>query len=81
MINAQRKLCPDREAGKLGTDNNYDYRLTGSFSGETVYEPASDAFYPEFVLTGCEVRSTTPARIFTTKRQEDPAARILMPPM
>ena len=81
MINEQKKLAPDRAAGKIGSDNNYEYRLHGRFSGETIYEPASDAFYPEFVLTGSEVLTTAPARIFETKRQENPAARILQPPM
>ena len=80
MLNEQQKLAPDREGGKLGTDNNFEYRLLGRFSGGQVYEPASDKFYPEFILTGYEVRSTTPARIYTTKRQQDPAVRILMPP-
>ena len=81
MINEQKKLAPDREAGKLGVDNNYEYRLVGHFSGETIYEPASDAFYPEFVLTSSQVVNATPARIFETKRQVEPAARILQPPM
>lgn len=81
MLNEQVKLAPDREAGKLGTDNNYEYRLLGGFSGQLVYEPASDRFYPEFVLKGYELRSTAPARIYSTKRQEEPAVRILAPPM
>jgi len=81
MMNEQIKLAPDREAGKLGSDNNAEYRLFGGFSGDLVYEPASDSFYPEFVLKGYELRSTAPARIFSTKRQEDPAVRILMPPL
>ena len=81
VINEQKKLIPDREAGKLGTDNNYEYRLIGKFSGETIYEPASDSFYPEFVLTGYQVINPTPARIYATKRQEDPSVRILLPPM
>lgn len=80
MFNEQIKLAPDREAGKLGSDNNYEYRLTGGFSGELIYEPASDRFYPEFVLKGYELKSTTPALIYSTKRQEDPAVRILAPP-
>lgn len=80
MLNEQQKLAPDRQTGKLGVDNNYEYKLSGRFSGEQIYEPASDRFYPEFVLTGYEVRSASPARIYTTKRQEDPAIRILMPP-
>ena len=61
MLNEQRKLAPDRARGKLGTDNDYEYRLTGYFSGDTVYEPASNGFYPEFILLGAEVRSTNPA--------------------
>ncbi len=81
MMNEQVKLAPDREAGKLGSDHNYEYRLTGSFSGNLVYEPASDSFYPEFLLRGYEVKSTSPARIYSTKRQEDPAVRILLPPI
>lgn len=81
MMNEQVKLAPDREAGKLGTDNNYEYRLIGGYSGQLVYEPASDSFYPEFLLKGYEVRSTAPARIFSTKRQEEPAVRILVPPI
>lgn len=81
MLNEQKQLAPDRAGGKLGTDNNYEYRLEGYFSGQMVYEPASDSFYPEFVLTGAQVRSTQPPRIYQTKRQEDPAVRVLMPPI
>lgn len=80
-MNEQRKLAPDREGGKLGTDNNFEYKLLGGFSGDLVYEPASDSFYPEFVLTGYELRSTNPPRIYQTKRQEDPAVRLLTPPL
>lgn len=81
MLNEQQKLAPDREAGKLGSDNNYEYRLIGGFSGQLVYEPASDRFYPEFILKGYELKSTTPARIYSTARQEEPAVRILAPPL
>ena len=63
MLNEQRTLAPDRAGGKLGTDNNYEYRLTGYFSGDTVYEPASNGFYPEFILLGAQVRSTNPPNI------------------
>lgn len=81
MMNEQITLAPDRQAGKLGSDNNYEYRLTGGFSGDMVYEPASDSFYPEFVLKGYELRSSSPARIFSTARQQEPSVRILAPPM
>lgn len=81
MLNEQRKFAPDRAGGKLGTDNNYDYRLEGFFSGDTVYEPASDRFYPEFVLTGYELLRTNPPSIYIVDKQLDPAVRIINPPV
>jgi hypothetical protein len=80
MMNEQVKLAPDREGGKLGTDNNFEYRLRGRFTGETVYEPASDRFYPEFLLTGYELISQNPASIYVVKSQEDPEVRIIAAP-
>jgi hypothetical protein len=80
MLNEQRQIAPDRAINKLGSDNGYEYRLTGHFSGDMVYEPASDGFYPEFVLTGAEVRSINPPSIYQQKRQNQPEVRILQPP-
>lgn len=81
MLNEQQKLAPDREQGKLGTDNNYEYKLFGYYSGETVYEPASNRFYPEFVLKGTELKSVAPPMIFKEKRSIDPEVRLLVPPI
>jgi len=81
MLNEQKVLAPDRQQGHIGSDNNYEYRLTGYYSGEKVYEPASDTIYPEFVITGYEVRATNPPMIFADKRSIDPAVRLLTPPM
>ena len=80
MLNEQTRLAPDRVRGTLGDDNNHEYRLEGRFTGETVYEPASDRFYPEFQLSGFEVLNTKPALIYLDKRQEDPEIRIIMAP-
>lgn len=81
MLNEQKTLAPDRAAGKLGKDHNYEYILRGGFSGERVYEPASNRFYPEFVLTSAELRSTSPPFIYVDQRALDPAVRILAPPL
>ena len=81
MLNENTKLAPDRAAGTLGIDNNTEYRLQGYFTGGKVYEPASNGFYPEFVLTGYEVRSSTPPNIYRDRRQLDPKIRILTPPL
>jgi hypothetical protein len=80
MFNEQKKLAPDRERNSIGSDNNVEYRLSGYFSGQKVYEPASDTIYPEFVLTGTSVISTNPTLIFPDKRWIDPAIRLIGPP-
>ncbi len=81
MLNEQKVLAPDRQQGRLGGDNNFEYVLQGYFSGDRVYEPASDTIYPEFVLTGYEIRSTNPPNIFREAREADPKVRILAPPL
>lgn len=67
MMNEKQKLAPDRQALSFGSDNNYEYKLYGSFSGERVYEPASNTIYPEFVLKSFELLSTTPPPIFKSQ--------------
>ncbi len=81
MLNENKRLAPDREGGTLGMDNGYEYKLRGYFSGATVYEPPSNGFYPEFVLTGYEVRSASPAPIFRQGSLAlDPARRYIVKP-
>ena len=80
MLNEQGRLAPDRESGQLGNDNNYEYKLYGNFSGQTVYEPASNGFYPEFVLQRYELISASPANIFRAPGATDPSRRIIAQP-
>ena len=80
MMNEQKTLVPDRLQRKIGSDNNYEYRLYGYYSGQKVYEPASDSFYPEFVLSKAVVVDTNPPLIFPDSRWVDPAIRLLAPP-
>ena len=67
MLNENQKLAPDREQINFGFDNNYEYRLYGRFSGDKIYEPASNGIYPEFVLKGYQLISTNPAPIFKSQ--------------
>jgi len=67
MLNEKQKLAPDRERLSFGNDNNYEYKLYGYFSGDKVYEPASNGVYPEFVLKGYEEISTNPPPIFKSQ--------------
>jgi len=81
MLNEQQKLAPDRELGKIGSDNGYEYKFYGNFSGETVYEPASNGFYPEFVLKGYELKNISPAPIFKgVTGALDPQRRVIAKP-
>lgn len=67
MLNEKEKLAPDREQLHFGIDNNYEYKLYGYFSGERVYEPASNTIYPEFVLKNYQLISTNPPPIFKSQ--------------
>ncbi|MDQ6861316.1 MAG: hypothetical protein M3032_09190 [Verrucomicrobiota bacterium] len=67
MLNEKQKLAPDRAQNALGSDNNYEYKLYGNFSGDKVYEPASNGIYPEFVLKNYELISTNPPPIFKSQ--------------
>jgi len=80
MLNENTKLAPDRAGGALGTDNNYEYKLLGDFTGQTVYEPASNGFYPEFRLKGVELLSATPAPIYREAGATNPDRRIIAKP-
>jgi hypothetical protein len=73
MLNEKEKLAPDREKLEFGSDNNYEYKLSGYFSGDTVYEPASNGFYPEFILKGYELISTNPPPIFKSQIHGSPS--------
>ncbi len=80
MLNENQKLAPDRTSPRLGSDNDFEYKLSGNFSGDTVYEPASNGMYPEFVLKGYELRARTPAPIYREAGATDPERRIIVKP-
>jgi len=80
MLNEQTCLAPDRKKNRIGSDNNYEYRLKGYFSGQTVYEPASNQFYPEFVLLKADLLSVVPTNIYQYKEQLNPNCRLLVIP-
>jgi len=69
MLNENRQLAPDRVANRIGSDHNFEYKMTGYFSGDTVYEAASNSFFPEFVVTGFELLSTNPPPLFPNEPQ------------
>ena len=67
VFNESKKRNPDRlpEAGPVGRrygfDQNYEYRIRGYYTGDTVYEVNSNQFLPEFMLTGYCLLHTSPS--------------------
>jgi hypothetical protein len=84
MLNENKALAPDRALNAIGMDNGYEYQLWGKFSGDKVYEPASNRFYPEFVLERAELRDDRPGPIFKDSKAMrhalDPEARYFPAP-
>ena len=72
LLNEKQKLAPDRSVNQFGVDNNCEYHLYGRFTGETVYEPVSNRFYPEFLLTGYDLVARNPPSIFRPGDQLTP---------
>lgn len=80
VLNENKTLAADRAADDPGADNGYEYRIWGKYTGEKVYEPASNGFYPEFLLERMECVSTTPGPIFKDRRALDPRIRFYPKP-
>jgi hypothetical protein len=75
MFNEDKVLAPDRSLNAIGSDNGCEYRLKGRFSGDLVYEPASNSTYPEFVLEGAELVAGIPGPIFKDRSAINPRKR------
>ena len=76
MMNEHQKLAPDRAENNLGADDGYEYKLFGTFSPDKVYEPASNGFYPEFILRDYQLVSTNPPPIFPSQTNAQVRARL-----
>ena len=85
VFNESVKHNPDRfsengPAGqRYGFDQNYEYRIRGSYTGREVYEPNSNQFLPEFKLTGYELLDRNPGWIFRPDDRYDPIRITLTP--
>lgn len=78
LMNENRKLTPDRlaevptgDGPAHGFDHNREYKITGHYSGRKLYDPNSDLFLPEFILTGWEVRRESPGWLFNPREKYD----------
>ncbi|MDP0490860.1 MAG: hypothetical protein Q7Q71_07415 [Verrucomicrobiota bacterium JB023] len=85
VMNESRGKQPDRlpEVGppeaRYGYDNNYEYKIKGYYTGDTVYEINSNQFLPEFMLTGYERLDKNPGWLFSPADHYDPSRITLLP--
>lgn len=80
VFNESRKQAPDRlpelpagDGMAHGYDHNREYRIYGHFTGQKVYDPNSDLFLPEFMLSNYEVHNESPGWLFNPKEKYDGA--------
>jgi hypothetical protein len=85
VMREEKKFVPDRlsEAGApgqcYGYDSNSEYRIHGYYTGRELYEPNSNQFLPEFMLTGYELLDRQPGWLFRPEDHYD-RLRITMIP-
>ncbi len=85
MMREDKKRVPDRlpESGppgqRYGYDNNYQYRIRGQYTGKEVYDPNSNQFLPEFMLTGYELLDRQPGWLFRPDDRYDPQRITMLP--
>ncbi|MCX6875365.1 MAG: hypothetical protein NTW21_16390 [Verrucomicrobia bacterium] len=66
------RLPEDGPAGqRYAFDNNYEYRIRGYFTGRDAYEPNSNQFLQEFMLTNYDVVDRNPGWLFRPNDRYD----------
>ena len=56
---------------RFGFDHNYEYKIKGNFSGSKVYDPNSNMYVREFVLTDYELIDSRPGWLFSPNETYD----------
>lgn len=85
IFREDRKHNPDRlfETGpadqRYGYDNNYEYRIRGSYTGQNAYDPNSNQFLPVFMLSEFEVVNRDPGWLFSPADHYNPLSLTLLP--
>jgi len=85
IFREDRMKNPDRlpengPAGqRYGFDHNYEYRIRGNYTGRKAYDPNSNQFLPEFMLTGYEVVDRNPGWLFRPDDRYDKNRVTLVP--
>lgn len=62
-----------------GFDDNYEYVITGSFTGRRIYDPNSNLFLPEFLPSSFRLTNPSPGFLFHPDEIREPNAVSLVP--
>lgn len=85
VFNESRMKSPDRfsESGPSGQryafDNNFEYKIRGNYTGKEVYDPNSNQFLPEFMLSGYDVVNRNPGWLFRPDDRYDRTKITMVP--
>ena len=56
---------------RFGFDHNFEYKIKGNFSGSKVYDPNSNMYVREFILTDYELINSKPGWLFSPNETYD----------
>ncbi|GAA5494262.1 hypothetical protein Rhal01_00421 [Rubritalea halochordaticola] len=79
IMNENSTYQPDRlpEDGpydeRHGYDQNYNYKITGSYTGRKIYDPNSNLFLPEFRATSFKLIDRSPGWLFSPADHYNPS--------
>lgn len=85
LMREDKKRVPDRlpengpPGAQYGYDNNHEYRIHGYYTGRDAYDPNSNQFLPEFMLTGYELLDRQPGWLFSPSDRYDRLRITLLP--
>jgi hypothetical protein len=85
IMREDRKTTPDRlpadgpPGRHYGFDQNYEYKIRGNYTGRDAYDPNSNQFLPEFMLSGYELVDRQPGWLFRPDDRYDPYRITVVP--
>lgn len=85
IMREDKKRTPDRlpEGGpagrRYGFDQNYKYKIWGNYTGRQAYDPNSNQFLPEFMLSKYEVVDRQPGWLFRPDDSYNPRQITVVP--
>ncbi len=81
VCNPDRGYEPPVKGATFGSDQNVEYVVKGSYTGEKAYDPSTDQILPVFKATSFTVRNAEPGFLFIPSEEYDETTVTLQPNM